>query len=66
MRCYPATPRTKPRCEQFLRKIEEQYGKAERVWLMDRGVPTEEVLSRDAHKRSADLLPGWNSQGPPE
>jgi hypothetical protein len=22
---------------QFLRKIEEQYGKAERVWLMDRG-----------------------------
>jgi transposase len=30
---------------QFLRKIEEQYGKAERVWLMDRGVPTEEVLS---------------------
>ena len=29
----------------FLRKIEEQYGKAERVWLMDRGVPTEEVLS---------------------
>jgi transposase len=30
---------------QFLRKIEEQYGKAERVWLMDRGVPTEEVLT---------------------
>jgi transposase len=30
---------------QFLRKIEDQYGKAERVWLMDRGVPTEEVLS---------------------
>ena len=27
----------------FLRKIEEQYGKAERVWLMDRGVPTEEI-----------------------
>jgi transposase len=30
---------------KFLRKIEEQYGKAERVWLMDRGVPTEEVLT---------------------
>lgn len=28
----------------FLHKIEAQYGKAERVWLMDRGVPTEEVL----------------------
>lgn len=30
----------------FLDRIEKQYGKAERVWLMDRGVPTEEVLSR--------------------
>ena len=29
---------------QFLRKIEDQYGKARRVWIMDRGIPTEEVL----------------------
>lgn len=29
----------------FLRRIEEQYGKARRVWVMDRGVPTEEVLA---------------------
>jgi hypothetical protein len=29
----------------FLKKIEEQYGKAERVWVMDRGIPTEEVLN---------------------
>ena len=28
----------------FLEKIEAQYGKAERIWLMDRGVPTEQVL----------------------
>ena len=28
----------------FLNKIEEQYGKAERVWVMYRGIPTEEVL----------------------
>jgi transposase len=28
----------------FLHKIEEQYGKAERVWVMDRGIPTEEIL----------------------
>jgi Transposase DDE domain len=28
----------------FLRKIESQYGKAERIWVMDRGIPTEEVL----------------------
>jgi hypothetical protein len=29
----------------FLAKIEELYGKAERVWGMDRGIPTEEVLA---------------------
>jgi hypothetical protein len=28
----------------FLKKIEAQYGRAERIWVMDRGVPTEEVL----------------------
>lgn len=30
--------------KDFLEKIEKQYGKANRTWLMDRGVPTEEVL----------------------
>jgi len=29
---------------EFLQKIEAQYGKAERIWLMDRGIPTEAVL----------------------
>jgi len=28
----------------FLDKVEAQYGKARRVWVMDRGIPTEEVL----------------------
>ncbi len=28
----------------FLAKIESNYGKARRVWIMDRGIPTEEVL----------------------
>jgi transposase len=28
----------------FLKKIEEKYGKAERMWVMDRGIPTEEIL----------------------
>lgn len=28
----------------FLKKIEATYGKAQRVWVMDRGVPTEEIL----------------------
>ncbi len=30
----------------FLRKIEAQYGTAERIWVMDRGIPTEEVLAQ--------------------
>ncbi len=29
---------------EFLVKIETQYGKADRVWVMDRGVPTEKIL----------------------
>ena len=28
----------------FLTKIEDQYGRSERVWIMDRGIPTEEML----------------------
>lgn len=35
----------------FLDRIERQYGKAKRVWLMDRGVPTEAVL---CEMRAAD------------
>lgn len=35
----------------FLKRIETQYGKARRVWVMDRGVPTEEVL---AEMRASD------------
>ncbi len=30
----------------FLQKIEAQYGQAERIWVMDRGIPTEEVLAQ--------------------
>src|ERR1700756_5460009 len=29
----------------FLRRIEVQYGKAGRTWVMDRGIPTEAVLT---------------------
>ena len=32
--------------KEFLDKIEKQYGKAERIWLMDRGIPTEKVLEQ--------------------
>jgi hypothetical protein len=30
----------------FLEKIEKRYGKAQRVWLMDRGIPTAAVLAQ--------------------
>jgi transposase len=30
--------------KDFLQKIEQQYGKAQRIWIMDRGIPTEAVL----------------------
>lgn len=35
----------------FLEKIQKQYGKAKRLWMMDRGIPTEEVL---AEMRASD------------
>jgi transposase len=35
----------------FLKKIEDDYGAAERIWVMDRGIPTEETLE---HMRSAE------------
>ena len=35
----------------FLAKIERQYGKAKRIWCMDRGIPTEAVLEE---MRAAD------------
>jgi transposase len=35
----------------FLKRIEAQYGKAGRIWVMDRGIPTEAVL---AEMRSAE------------
>jgi len=35
----------------FLEKIEKQYGQAQRIWVMDRGIPTEETL---AEMRASD------------
>ena len=50
-RCCRATPPTTRRCADFLARSKRQYGKARRIWLMDRGIPTEEVL---AEMRAAD------------
>ena len=32
--------------EMFLQKVEDQYGKSNRTWLMDRGIPTEETIEK--------------------
>ena len=47
----PGNTADKTTLRGFLERIERQYGKARRIWLMDRGVPTEEVL---AEMRAAD------------
>lgn len=31
---------------EFLKRIEQRYGKANRIWVMDRGVPTEDSLAQ--------------------
>jgi transposase len=41
----PGNTSEKTTLTDLLSKIEKQYGKARRVWLMDRGIPTEESLS---------------------
>ena len=54
----------------FLESIEKQYGKANRTWIMDRGIPTEEVLEtmRQAKQPISYLvgtpredLPSWRN-----
>ena len=41
----PGTTADNTTLRDFLSRIENQYGKARRVWVMDRGIPTEAVLS---------------------
>jgi len=40
----PGNTADKATLRMFLARIEKLYGKARRTWLMDRGIPTEEVL----------------------
>ena len=40
----PGNTSDKTTLADFLKSIEDQYGKANRVWVMDRGIPTEETL----------------------
>ncbi len=44
--------------EPFLDKIEQAYGKAKRVWVMDRGIPTEATLKmmREPERQTCYLV----------
>ena len=51
---YEVLPGNTPDCKTlrtFLDKIEQQYGRARRIWVMDRGIPTEAV---PAEMRASD------------
>jgi transposase len=43
---FAGTTSDKTTLEGMLQKIEKQYGKLQRIWIMDRGIPTEETLER--------------------
>ena len=43
---FPGNTRDTSTLRMFLDRIESQYGQRNRVWLMDRGVPTEDTLEQ--------------------
>lgn len=47
----PGNPSDQTTLADFIQNIEDQYGKADRTWVMDRGIPTEATL---AQMRAAD------------
>ena len=59
----PGNTTDKTTLRDFMQKIEAQYGKARRVWVMDRGIPTEEVLEE---MRAADEPPVQYLVGTPK
>jgi hypothetical protein len=52
----PGNTSDKTTLKAFLEKIHNQYGQARRIWIMDRGIPTEETL---AHMRQSDPPVGY-------
>ena len=56
----PGNTSDKTTLRGFLKRIERQYGKARRVWLMDHGVPTEEVSPRCARPTRRSFI--WSAR----
>jgi transposase len=47
----------------FLSKIEAQYGRAKRTWVMDRGIPTEDALAEMREQRRRRSALSWARRG---
>jgi transposase len=54
---YPDNTRDTATLGEFLDRIEKQHGKLRRTWLMDRGIPTEDMLGK-MRLRGIDYLVG--------
>jgi transposase len=52
----PGNTSDKTTLSTFLRKIESQYGKKNRLWVMDRGIPTEESLEQMRTEKASYLV----------
>jgi transposase len=52
----PGNTSDKTTLPDFLRKIESQYGKMNRLWIMDRGIPTEEALEQMRNEGASYLV----------
>ena len=46
----------------FLARIERQYGRARRVWVMDRGIPTDAGTGGNAQQRPTGAVSGGNAE----
>jgi transposase len=52
----PGNTSDKTTLPEFLRKIEAQYGRMNRLWIMDRGIPTEEALEQMKREGASYLV----------
>ncbi len=52
----PGNTSDKTTLQDFLRRIENQYGKMNRLWIMDRGIPTEEALEQMREQGASYLV----------
>jgi transposase len=52
----PGNTSDKTTLADFLKKIEARYGKAHRTWVMDRGIPTEEILVQMRTSESPSII----------